>query len=274
VGYPPLSPRPLAIQYRKRIIEPLGQAMNDYLIYAKLAERLGYGHLYPQTEEEMVRYVIADLPFTFEEFKNQSQEGPISLEDPAKAPTLGIKGEEKKWLSGKLRPDGKPGFPGPSGKWEIASSTLDSLGFNPLPTYDGVKEGPGNKDLVRDYPLTLTTGTRIQSTFRSQHLNIPGLLKRQACAEALIHPNDAKERNISHGDAVRVKTIRGEVQFSARVTEDILEGVVEVNMGGGSPIQGEGWRESNVNFLTDEENVDPISGFPVLKALLCEVEKI
>jgi hypothetical protein len=28
-----------------------------------------------------------------------------------------------------------------------------------------------------------------------------------------------------------------------------------------------------VNELTDPENRDPISGFPVLKALLCEVEK-
>jgi len=273
-GYPALSPRPLAIQYRKKIIEPLGEAMNDYLIYAKLAERLGYGYLYPQTEEEMVRYVITDLPFTFEEFKNQSQEGPISLEDASKVPSYEIKGEEKKWLSGKLRMDGKPGFPGPSGKWEIASSTLKDLGYDPLPAYEEVKEGPQNRDLVKDYPLTLTTGTRIQSTFRSQHLNIPGLLRRQPNAEARIHPKDAKERNIANGDSVRVKTIRGEVQFTARVTEDIFEGVVEVNMGGGSPIQAEGWRESNANILTDDKNRDPISGFPVFKALLCEVEKI
>ena len=56
--------------------------------------------------------------------------------------------------------------------------------------------------------------------------------------------------------------------------EDIFEGVVEVNMGGGSPIQGEGWKDRNANILTDDKNRDPISGFPVLKALLCEVEKI
>jgi anaerobic selenocysteine-containing dehydrogenase len=122
--------------------------------------------------------------------------------------------------------------------------------------------------------LTLTSGTRIQSTFRSQHLNIPRLLRRQPDAEALIHPVDAKLRNIMSGDKVKVKTIRGEVQFTARVTPDILKGVVEVNQGGGSPIQAEGWRHANVNFLTDDQNRDPISGFPVLKALLCEVEKI
>jgi cysteine desulfurase NifS len=34
------------------------------------------------------------------------------------------------------------------------------------------------------------------------------------------------------------------------------------------------WQECNVNELTDLGRVDPISGFPVYKALLCEVEKV
>lgn len=33
----------------------------------------------------------------------------------------------------------------------------------------------------------------------------------------------------------------------------------------------ESWRRANVNELTDPDNLDPISGFPVFKALLCEV---
>ncbi|MDP6417122.1 MAG: molybdopterin-dependent oxidoreductase, partial [Gammaproteobacteria bacterium] len=37
---------------RERILEPLGEARNDYLIMAEMAKRLGYGHLFPQTEEE------------------------------------------------------------------------------------------------------------------------------------------------------------------------------------------------------------------------------
>jgi len=267
-GFPPLAPRPDAIQYRKKIIEPLGEAMNDYLIYSQLAERLGYGHLYPQSEEEMVKYVMRDMPLGFDDFKRQSNDGAIPLEGKLTAPL-----EEKKWHSGKLRRDGKPGFPTPSGKWEIASSMLKAYTYDPFPRYEEVREGPQNKEINGNFPLTLTSGTRIQSTFRSQHLNIPGLLKRQPNAEALMHPDDAKPRNIANGDKVKVKTVRGEVRFTARVTTDILQGVVEVNQGGGSPIQAEGWRNANVNFLTDDQNRDPISGFPVLKALLCEVEK-
>ena len=48
---------------------------------------------------------------------------------------------------------------------------------------------------------------------------------------------------------------------------------LEANMGGGGPLQPKAWREANVNQLTDPENRDPISGFPVFKALLCEVVK-
>ena len=59
----------------------------------------------------------------------------------------------------------------------------------------------------------------------------------------------------------------------ARVTEDVLPGQVEVNMGGGNPTQAEAWRRANVNELTDFENRDPVSGFPVFKALLCQVKK-
>jgi hypothetical protein len=58
------------------------------------------------------------------------------------------------------------------------------------------------------------------------------------------------------------------------VTEDIVPGVIEANAGGGSPIASDPWRQCNVNELTDFDNRDPISGFPVYKALLCDVIKI
>jgi anaerobic selenocysteine-containing dehydrogenase len=125
--------------------------------------------------------------------------------------------------------------------------------------------------LAKEFPLVLTTGTRIQSAFRSQHLNIPGLLKLQDKPNILIHPGDAG--GVQEGDKVWVKTKRGKVRFYAKVTERITKGVIEANMGGGGPLQPQAWKEANVNELTDPENRDPISGFPVFKALLCEVEK-
>jgi anaerobic selenocysteine-containing dehydrogenase len=88
-----------------------------------------------------------------------------------------------------------------------------------------------------------------------------------------LHPADAGRRRIEDGDEVDVVTERGSVRFRAHVTEDIVRGVVEANMGGGGPLGPAAWRRANVNVLTDPENVDPISGFPVFKALLCDVRR-
>jgi anaerobic selenocysteine-containing dehydrogenase len=87
------------------------------------------------------------------------------------------------------------------------------------------------------------------------------------------NPEDAEARGIADGDRVYVKSPRGRVPFRAKVTEWVVPGSVEVNVGGGGPLQPEPWREANANYLTDMDNRDPISGFPVLKALLCEVQK-
>jgi anaerobic selenocysteine-containing dehydrogenase len=99
------------------------------------------------------------------------------------------------------------------------------------------------------------------------------LLKLQEKPNILIHPDDAEKRGIKDGDRVWVKTKRGRVSFYAKVTERIVAGVIEANMGGGGVIQAEEWKEANVNELTDPDNRELISGFPVFKALLCEVEK-
>jgi anaerobic selenocysteine-containing dehydrogenase len=252
------------VSFRERAIPPVGEARNDYLILAELARALGYGDRYPQSEEAMLEFALSGASFSLEQLKSKP-EG-VSLSSPPMV--------YEKYKNGLLRRDRNPGFETSSGKFEISSELLKKYGYHPLPIYQEPSEGPiGSAELAKDFPLILTTGTRIQSAFRSQHLNIPGLLKLQDKPNILIHPEDAEKRKIHAGDRVWVKTKRGRVPFYAKVTERIMKGVIEANMGGGGPLQPEEWREANVNELTDMENRDPISGFPVFKALLCEVEK-
>ncbi len=252
------------ISFRPKVIPPVGEAKNDYLILAGLAKALGYGDRYPQSEEAMLEFVFKEAPDLLENLKS-TPEG-IPLPPPPMV--------YEKYKMGLLRKDGKPGFETPSGKFEIASNLLKKYGHDPLPVYQEPTEGPiTSPELANEFPLILTTGTRIQSAFRSQHLNIPGLLKLQDKPNILIHPEDAEARGIQNGERVWVKTKRGRVPFYAKVTPRIIKGVIEANMGGGGPLQPKEWREANVNELTDPENRDSISGFPVFKALLCEVEK-
>lgn len=252
------------LHWRQRVIEPVGEARSDWDIAVAIAGRLGYGHLYPQTSQDRLRWALEGTGVDLETLRSYP-EG-IQLPVPEQ--------RYRKWETGLLRRDGKPGFETPSGKFEIASSVLAEYGYDSLPVYVEPKEGPiSQPELALRFPLVFNSGSRIQSDFRSQHHNIPGLLKMQPDPLVTLHPRDAEPRGIQTGDRVLVTTARGQVRYTAWVSEDIVPGVVEANAGGGSPIARGAWRDCNVNELTDPDNRDPISGFPVYKALLCDVVK-
>ena len=250
---------------RERAIEPVGEARNDYLIMAELAKRLGYGHLYPQTEDDLLRHVLKGSGFTLEQVREQG--GVVQLPTPMM--------EYRRWEKGGLRADGQPGFDTPSGKFEIASTVLADQGYEPLPKYTEPTEGPlGSPQLAGQFPLVFNSGARPHTDFRSQHHGIDGLVKDNPEPTVELNQADAATRGVEAGDLVELRTARGAVRFRARVTNDIVQGAVEANMGGGGPVGPPAWQESNVNELTDITNYDAISGFPVYKALLCDVVKV
>jgi anaerobic selenocysteine-containing dehydrogenase len=80
-----------------------------------------------------------------------------------------------------------------------------------------------------------------------------------------INPADAEPRGIRSGDRVTVSSPRGSIELGANVTDTILSGVVHI------PHHWPG--KANVNTLTDDKNLDPISGFPTFKSQPCQVAK-
>ena len=116
---------------RERLVEPQGEARNDFLILAELAQRLGYGDLYPQSEEEVLRFALEPSGFTLEEVRAAGGE--------VRVPTVMM--QYKKWEKGLLRPDGRPGFNTPSGKFEIASSILAEHGYDRASRLHGARRG-------------------------------------------------------------------------------------------------------------------------------------
>jgi len=107
---------------RKRLVEPQGQARDDFHILAELARRLGYGDQYPQSDEARLRHALDGSGFTLEQVRAAGGE--------VRVPPVMM--QYKKWEKGLLRRDGKPGFETPSGKFEIASSILHEHGYEPL----------------------------------------------------------------------------------------------------------------------------------------------
>ena len=250
---------------RERIIDPVGEARNDYLIMAGLAQHLGYGHLFPQTEEEMIRFVLEGSGYSLDDVRAAG--GWVRIPTPML--------EYKKWQKGSLREDGEPGFQTPTGKFEIWSTVLAEYGYEGLPKYIEPIEGPlGSPQLVEHFPLVFNSGARPQTDFRSQHHGIEELVRDTPEPTVEINIEDATKRGIQSGNLVRVTTPRGSVLFRARVTDDIARGCVECMFGGGTPVGPKAWQEWNVNELTDMNNYDRISGFPVYKALLCDVQRV
>ncbi len=249
---------------REKLIEPVGEARNDYLILTELAERLGYGDRYPRTEEDLLSYVLEGSGFTLDDVRAAGGEVQIPS----------VMTQYKKWEKGTLREDGTPGFDTPTGKFEITSSILEEHGYDSLPVYTEPQEGPlAQPALAQQYPLVFNSGARIFADFRSQHHGVKGLSRKAPVPLVVMNSLDAKARGVEDGDWVWVITPRGKLRYRARVSDDIVEGAIDANMGGGGPLGPEEWQDCNVNDLTDLERFDPISGFPVYKALLCDVVK-
>jgi cysteine desulfurase NifS len=250
---------------RERVIEPLGESRNDFFILAELAQRLGYGHLYPQSEDDLLRHVLKGSGFTLEDVMDNR--GTVQI------PSVMM--QYKKWEKGLLRSDRKPGFETPSGKFEIASTILEEHGYDSLPVYTEPQESPiSQHEISKKFPLIFNSGARVTTDFRSQHHGIPGLSKERPEPTITMNTIDADKRGIINGDLVNVKTIRGRATMRAFVTDDIMQGAVDANMGGGGPVGPEAWQKCNINELTSLQFYDPISGFPVYKALLCDVERV
>jgi anaerobic selenocysteine-containing dehydrogenase len=231
------------------VIAPVGECRPEWEIYAELARRLGFGDEFWDGDfDRCLDYILEPSGITVEQLR-KSPEGidyPVTQRPP-------------KYYE-------KAGFKTPSGKVEIVSSLLKQHGYNALPVYREPAESPISRpDLAEQFPLVLTTGARSIYYTHSQHRNLARL--REMYPEPLvdIHPDDAEQRRIKSGDMAIVSSPRGSITLKANVTDMILQGVVHI------PHHWPG--ELNVNNITDDRNLDPISGFAPFKSQLCQVTK-
>ncbi len=233
---------------KDKVLEPIGNSMEDWKIVAGIAKRMGYGDYFPwESTEELFRYLL--------------EPSGITLDELSQKPGGIYYGEEisRRYLN--------EGFHTPSKKVELYSSLLKEYGYDPLPTFYDPPENPvSTPALAREYPLILVTGVRVLPYQHSQYHNIPSLRKMTPEPYVEIHPQTAVSLGINHGDMTRVETSKGSIRLKANLTRDILPGVVAVL---------HGWSEANANLLTsmDRENCDPVSGYPGLRQTLCRVVK-
>lgn len=251
---------PDSLRLREKIIEPVGMARNDVFILQLIAEKLGFGHMFPKNDDELLKMAFKD---------------DIDKLKGLKENIYGIKRNVpeiryKKYETGHLRKDEHKGFPTPTGKFEIKSTILEHYGYDGLPIYKDPYECT-DKDV--NYKFLLTTGARSQYRYNAFGPNIENLIEKEKEATVSISQNDAKLLNIKNGDKIRIETAFGSMILPARVT-DIMDGVIHIPYGGGNSFQAEGWSKKNPNDICGYSFRDDISGFIVCKAVPCNINKI
>ena len=237
------------------VIEPVGESMDDALIVAGIARKLGVGDDYPETTEEFKAWLCEGLPPYAKDFGGAGKKAIRTY---------------KKYQTGELRADGRPGFPTPSGKFEICSVLLEENGFTPYPEYKDMRSIPEMNN--PEFPFTMTTGARSMHRMGVFGANLPGVAKVEPYPYMDLSPEDAEELGIADGDWAKVTTPFGSAKFKTRVC-GMARHCIHIPHGGGSEYMPKAWRIGNVNELTSLEYNDPITGFVTMKSVPCKVEK-
>ncbi len=246
------------VKYRRRALPPRGEAKPDAQMFLELGVKLGMADEFWNGDLDASWAEMAEgLPDDVREEAYEKPQGVIVY-----SPVIddlvdeGYMDADRQWRM--------TGFKTVTGKIEFDSVELREQGYDGLPTYKEPQESPiASPELFKEYPLVLTSGGRQKTFTHSQQHNIEGLLALDPKPRVQIHPDDATARGIEQGAAVMVSSPRGAVEFYAEVTDIMKQGVVHCF---------HGWNDANVNELTDDASLDPISGFPAFKSLLCEVE--
>ncbi len=103
--------------------------------------------------------------------------------------------------------------------------------------------------------------------------NSKRLVKGKPRCTVLVHPDDAKEHGLGHGDLATIESRVGRVVAPVEVTDDVLRGVVSLPHGWGHTRSGTQLEVANahpgvsVNDLTDDSVVDALSGTAVLNGV-------
>ncbi|MBW1900820.1 MAG: molybdopterin-dependent oxidoreductase [Deltaproteobacteria bacterium] len=255
------------MQAINKAVEPAGECKGDLDINLEIGKRLNPEAWPWNSVEEIYDDFLEPLGMTFKELR---EKGPVYP-----------KFEYRKYEKGLLRPDGKPGFKTPTGKFELASTIFEQCGHDPLPNYEEPPESPvSTPELMKEYPLVLTTGARTQVRFHSEHRQYgTGLRELEPDPRVEIHPETAKGLGIRDGDWVWIESRHGKCRQKARLTPIIDPRVVNAQHSWWFPEKsmeepslGGVW-ESNINLLFPSDLRSKTGfGYP-FKSWICKVYK-
>jgi formate dehydrogenase major subunit len=223
------------VQMGRPVVNPPGQARQDWLLIQHLAQRIGlpwnYTHV-SQVFDEMASVMPSLKNFTWER---------VDREDSVTYPVDGpdVPGNEIIFVNS---------FPTKSGRAKIVPADLVA----PAELPDA------------EFPLVLTTGRLLE------HWHTGSMTRRASKLDALepeaivgLNPRDMERNGLTAGDLVTVTTRRGALTLKARSDRDVSPGMVFIPFA---------FAEAPANMLTNPQ-LDPSGKIPEFKFCACRVEK-
>ena len=248
-----------------KVVDPPGEAWSTAKIYLELGRRIEPKFWPWSTVEEMLDYQLRKAKMTWKEFSEIGFLGTIGKDQPY------YKYKTDHWVKG-------GGFPTPTGKVELYSTILNKLDYDPLPAHIEPSESYySTPELAKEYPLILSTGSRIPFYFHTQYSNIPWLRELQHYPRMQVHPETAKAHGIEEGDWVWIETPRGRIRQRANLFAgmDPRLVIVQASFCYWEKQGAERLLTSNANVLTSDEGpFDGPAGSVNMRALLCKIYKV
>jgi len=223
------------VQIARPVVDPPGEARQDWLLIQDLAQRIGLPWNYTHISEvfaEMASVMPSLKHFTWERLE---REGSVTY--PCDAPDR--PGNEIIFAQS---------YPTASGRARIVPTEL------------------GAPDELPDaeFPLVLTTGRLLE------HWHTGSMTRRAATLDALepeavvgLNPREMDRLGLKPGDFVHVSTRRGAITLRARADRDVAEGMVFIPFA---------FAEAPANMLTNPQ-LDPMGKIPEFKFCACRIEK-
>jgi len=223
------------VQIGRPVLDPPGQARQDWELVTELANRIGLNWTYKHPKEvfaEMAQVMPSLANITWERLESDD-----AVTYPCKAPDK--PGEDIIFVDG---------FPTESGRAKIVPTEL-------VPPAEMPDE---------EFPYVLTTGRLLE------HWHTGAMTRRASTLDALepeavcgLNRWDMKRHGITAGDQVTVETRRGEISMMARQDPDVPEGMVFIPFC---------FVEAAANVLTNPQ-LDPMGKIPEFKFCAAKLSK-
>jgi anaerobic selenocysteine-containing dehydrogenase len=253
------------LQISDQAIEPLGECRSNVELFRALATRMGFNdECFHESVDEMIDgALVSNNPWLQGITRKRLQSERhlrLNFAPPTESASQPADGAPQPFL-----PFARGNFRTPSGRAELYSEAMKSLGLDPVAEFTPPSESRYGSDKAT-FPLELLA-RKADNFLNSTFSNLPSIQQMEDTDLLEMHSADARSRGIVDGAPVRVYNHRGEIFLKARVDGAVQPGVVSARLNWAklSP----GFR--NINVLTSEKLSD-LGNSATFYSVLVEVE--